>query len=68
MTSPSTTRVCIDDEVFWNLFLKKLSFADTLYDAMVIASLCETLHVPAERVLAKMKSTMHFANPSTAQH
>jgi hypothetical protein len=68
MTAPSTTRVCIDDPIFWQEFLKRLSFEDTVYDALVVASLCETLHVPPERVLAKMKSYLHFANASTAAH
>jgi hypothetical protein len=67
-TAPSTTRVCIDDPIFWRLFLRRLSFDDAVFDAMTIASLCETLHVPAERVLAKMKATMFFAYPSTAAH
>ena len=68
VAAPSTTRVCIDDPIFWHEFLKRLSFDDTVYDVMVIASLCETLHVPPERVLAKMKAYMHFADPSTAAH
>jgi hypothetical protein len=67
-TTPSTTRVCIDDPLFWREFLKRLSFDDTVCDAITIASLCETLHVPPERVLAKMKTYLHFANPSTASH
>ena len=67
-TAPSTTRVCIDDPIFWHEFLKRLSFDDTVYDALVIASLWETLHVPPKRVLAKMKAYMHFADPSTAEH
>ena len=68
MTSPSTTRCCIDDEVFWRLFLRRLSHTDPEYDARVMQSLCETLHVKPERVLAKMKAHMHYANASTAAH
>jgi hypothetical protein len=68
MTPHSTDRICIDDPIFWHEFLKRLSFDDTVYDAMVIASLCKTLHVPPERVLAKMKAYMHFADASTAEH
>jgi hypothetical protein len=67
-TAPSTDRYCIDSPLFWSLFLRKLSFCDTEYDVQLIASLCETLHVPPERVLAKMKAYMHFADPSTAEH
>ena len=68
VTAPSTTRVCIDDPIFWSEFLKRLSFCDVEYDVGIIQSLCKELHVPAEAVIAKMKTTMFFANPSTAQH
>jgi hypothetical protein len=68
VAAPSTTRVCIDDPIFWDLFLKKLSFCDPEFDVTVIRSLCETLHVPPERVLAKLRAYCHFANPSMAQH
>jgi hypothetical protein len=67
-TAPSTTRICIDDPIFWQEFLKRLRFDNTMHDVTVIVSLCETLHVPPERVLAKMKTHLHFANPSTARH
>jgi hypothetical protein len=67
-TVKSTERVCIDDPVFWHEFLKRLSHCDPEYDVQIIVSLCETLGVSAERVLAKMKAHMHYANASTAAH
>ena len=66
--TPPPTRVCIDDPIFWHEFLKRLSHTDTQYDAEIIRSLCETMQIPAERVLAKMKTYMHYANASTAAH
>jgi hypothetical protein len=66
--TPPPTRVCIDDPIFWHEFLKRLSHTDPEYDARVIQSLCETLQVSPQRVLAKMKAHMHYADASTAAH
>jgi hypothetical protein len=58
----------LDNPYFWGEFLKRLSFSDIEYDVEIIRSMCEATKIPASRVLAKMKSTMHFADPSTAKH
>jgi hypothetical protein len=58
----------LDNPFFWHEFLKRLSFCDIEYDVEIIRSMCEATRIPPERVLAKMKSTMHFANASTAEH
>jgi hypothetical protein len=68
MTSPPHPRYCIDNPLFWSLFLKKLSHTDTHYDAEIIRSLCEATGVPAARVVAKMRTYLHYADPSTAEH
>ena len=41
---------CIDDPIFWDLFLKKLSFCDPEFDVTVIHSLCELACSPRARV------------------
>jgi hypothetical protein len=61
-------RDSLDNPYFWSEFLKRLSFSDIEYDVEIIRSMCEATKIPAARVLAKMKSTMHFADPSTAEH
>ena len=67
MTRPST-RDCIDDPLFWHEFLRRLSHTDPEYDTEIIRSLCEATRVSPQKVLAKMKTYMHYANPSTAAH
>jgi hypothetical protein len=61
-------RDSLDNPYFWGEFLKRLSHTDPEYDAEIIRSMCEATKIPAARVLAKMKTHMHYANASTAQH
>jgi hypothetical protein len=55
-------RDSLDNPYFWGEFLKRLSHTD------IIRSMCEATKIPAARVLAKMKTYMHYANASTAAH
>jgi hypothetical protein len=58
----------LDNSYFWSEFLKRLSHTNPEYDVEVIRSMCEATKIPAARVLAKMKTYMHYADASTAAH
>jgi hypothetical protein len=68
MTSPPPAGDSLDDPFFWSEFLKRLSHTDPEYDAEIIRSLCEATRISPQRVLAKMKAYMHYADASTAAH
>ncbi len=67
MTRPPTDS--LDNPFFWHEFLKRLSHTDIEYDVEIIGSLCEATRISPQRVLAKMKAHMHYADAaSTAAH
>jgi hypothetical protein len=58
----------LDHPIFWSEFLKRLSHTDPQHDAELIQSMCEATRISPQRVVAKMKTYMHYDNASTAIH
>jgi hypothetical protein len=58
----------LENSYFWSEFLKRLSHIDPEYDAEIIRSMSEATKIPVARVLAKMRTHMHYTNASTAEH
>ena len=58
----------LDNPIFWSAFLRRLSHTDPQYDVETIRSMCEATRISPQRVVAKMKAHMHYADASTAVH